>query len=303
MRNRPQEQGAKTRITPALSSTQGVLGAMLLAGFLTGAQPASAQESGKQLYEKACAACHSIGAGKLLGPDLAGVTDRRPEDWLIKYIKSAESLVKAGDKVAVALYEEYNKMPMPDQAMSDDEIRKVLAHIKVAGGAGAAAAPSGAAQATAPAAPPRPEDIELGRGLFDGRIRFENGGPACNACHHAADDALLGGGALASDLTQAFARSGKSGLSAILANAPFPTMQTAYEGRKLASREADAVVAFLQHVSTTRASQTSGDWGWRMFSAGIGGLIVLLVIFSVAGRRRKKESVNQAIYDRQVASQ
>ena len=45
------------------------------------------------------------------------------------------------------------------------------------------------------------------------------------------------------------------------------------------------------------------QWGWRMFSAGVGGVVVLVGIFSLAGRRRKKRSVNQEIYDRQIKSE
>ena len=40
-----------------------------------------------------------------------------------------------------------------------------------------------------------------------------------------------------------------------------------------------------------------------MFSAGVGGVVVLLGIFSLAGRRRKKRAVNQDIYDRQIKSE
>ena len=136
-----------------------VVGFLVVAGWLIGSQPASAQESGKQTFQKSCAACHSIGGGKLVGPDLAGVNDKRPEDWLLKYIRSSQTLVKSGDKVAAALFEEFNKIPMPDQALSDEQIKKVLAHIKEAGGSPAAgkeaAAPSAqAVKKSAPVATP-----------------------------------------------------------------------------------------------------------------------------------------------------
>ena len=274
--------------------------ALLLAGWLSGSQPASAQESGKEIYQKMCAACHSIGGGRLVGPDLKGVNEKRPEDWLLKFIKSSDKLVKSGDKTAVALLDEY-KMPMPDQALSDEQIKKVLVHIKEAGGSTAAVKEP--AVATTPAAEGTPAEIQLGGDLFEGKVRFANGGPSCNACHHVAADAHLGGGVLAAELTLVFSRMGKQGLSAMIAGNPFPVMQAAYQGKDLSEREIDALVAFLQHYHQEHARQNPKEWGWRMFSAGAGGVVVLLGIAGLAGRGRKKKSVNQDIYDRQIKSE
>jgi len=283
-----------------------VVGLLVVAGWLIGSPPASAQETGKQIFQKSCAACHSIGAGKLVGPDLAGVNDKRPQDWLIKFTKSSQALVKSGDKTATALFEEYNKMPMPDQALSDDQIKKVLAHIKEAGGSPAAgkeaAAPSAqAAKESAPVA--TPDEIQRGEDLFEGKLRFANGGPSCNACHHVTSDALLGGGLLAAELSLVFSRMGHAGVRAVIENSPFPVMQAAYAGKALAENEILALVGFLQHVDQEHARQMPREWGWRMFSAGTGGVVVLLGIFSLAGRRRKNRCVNQDIYDRQVKSE
>ena len=279
---------------------------LLVAGWLIGFPSASAQETGKQMFQQSCAACHSIGGGQLVGPDLAGVNDKRPEDWLLKYIKSSQTLVKSGDKTAVALFEQFNKIPMPDQALSDDQIKKVLAHIKDTGGSPAAgkqaAAPS-AQVAKESAAVATLDEIQRGQDLFEGKLRFANGGPSCNACHHVTSDALLGGGVLASELTLVFSRMGKQGISAMLGSAPFPVMQAAYAGKALSENEIGALVGFLQHADKEHARQMPKEWGWRMFSAGTGGMVVLLGIFSLAGRRRKKRCVNQDIYDRQVKSE
>jgi mono/diheme cytochrome c family protein len=283
-----------------------VVGFLVVAGWLIGSLSASAQESGKQIFQQSCAACHSIGGGKLVGPDLAGVNDKRPEDWLLKYIKSSQALVKSGDRTAVALFEEFNKIPMPDQALSDDQIRKVLAHIKETRGSSAAgkesAAPS--AQAVKESAPvATPDEIQRGEDLFEGKLRFANGGPSCNACHHVTSDALLGGGLLAAELSLVFSRMGHAGVRAVIENSPFPVMQVAYEGKALSENEIRALVGFLQHADQEHARQMPKEWGWRMFSAGAGGVVVLLGIFSLAGRRRKTRCVNQDIYDRQVKSE
>jgi mono/diheme cytochrome c family protein len=292
-------------INRRLAIRKNVAGFLVVAGWLSGFQLASAQESGKQIFQKSCAACHSIGGGRLVGPDLAGVTDRRPEDWLLKFTKSSQTLVKSGDKTAMALFEEFNKIPMPDQALSDEQIKKVLAHIKEAGGSLAAgketATPS--APATASVTEAQPDEIQLGQDLFEGKVRFGNGGPSCNACHHVRSDALLGGGVMAAELSLVFSRLGREGVRAIIGASPFPVMQAAYAGKGFSDKEISALVGFLQHVDKEHARQMPKEWGWRMFSAGFGGVIVLAGIFSLAGRRRKSGPVNRDIYERQIRSE
>lgn len=284
---------------------QNVVAFLALAWALLGSLPAYAQESGRQIFQQSCAACHTIGGGQLVGPDLAGVNDRRSEDWLLRFIASSQTLVKSGDETAVALFEQFNKLPMPDQAWSNEQIKEVLTHIQETGGSpagrGEAAVPAVQTEESAPVA--TPDEIRHGQDLFEGRVRFANRGPSCNACHHVTSDALLGGGLLAAELTLVFSRLGHAGVRAMIENSPFPVMQAAYEGKPLAADEIRALVGFLQHADREHARQMPKEWGWRMFSAGTGGMVVLLGIFSLAGRRRKTRCVNQHIYDRQVKSE
>jgi mono/diheme cytochrome c family protein len=88
--------------------------------------------AGEKLFKNNCAQCHKVTDQKLVGPGLKGVADRVPkpaEAWLIKWIKNSQSLVKAGDAYAVKIFEEYNKSVMPSQAVTDDEIKSILAYI------------------------------------------------------------------------------------------------------------------------------------------------------------------------------
>lgn len=86
-------------------------------------------QEGKDMFA-VCAACHTIGGGKLIGPDLKGVTERRDEAWLIKFIQNSQAMIQAGDEIAVQLFEEYNKIPMPPNNLSDDEVKTLLNYIK-----------------------------------------------------------------------------------------------------------------------------------------------------------------------------
>ena len=82
---------------------------------------------GKAAFESKCLACHSVGQGKRLGPDMAGVTSRRHDDWLMKWLSAPEKML-ATDPVAKALLKEYNNLPMPNQGLSQTEIRQYLAY-------------------------------------------------------------------------------------------------------------------------------------------------------------------------------
>lgn len=82
-------------------------------------------EKGKKIFqEKSCAACHTIGGGKLAGPDLAGVTERREEEWLKKWLKSPDTMVMT-DPIAKQLLGEY-MVPMPNQGLNDEEIEALI---------------------------------------------------------------------------------------------------------------------------------------------------------------------------------
>lgn len=83
--------------------------------------------AGKLAFESKCLACHSIGQGKKLGPDLAGVTGRRTDAWLAQWLKSPDKMLQT-DADAKAMLKEYNNIPMPNQGLGDAEIRQYMAY-------------------------------------------------------------------------------------------------------------------------------------------------------------------------------
>lgn len=133
--------------------------AMLFPIYLFGQDASGDPAKGKDLFKANCAACHKL-EGKLVGPPLGGVTEKKSAEWLHKWIKNSQALIAAGDKDAIAIFEEYNKVPMLayESILSDEDINNVLAYVadpaKADAAAAAPAAPAaGDATAAAGAAP------------------------------------------------------------------------------------------------------------------------------------------------------
>ncbi len=261
-----------------------------------------AQGPGEQVFNTTCFACHTIGGGRLVGPDLMDVHERRSQAWLLDFVRSSQSMIDNGDPEAVALFAEFNQLPMPDPMISDEQITQVLSYIEVQSSAAIAETLLAENQPEVQAQPASEEDIQTGQDLFQGILRFEEGGPACNACHEVRNDAVIGGGILATELTSVFSRMGGAGVKAILGHAPFPVMQAAYQGQSLTEQEVTALVAFLEYADSAQYNQLPRDYGVGLFLSGLMGASILFILFGVVWRGRKKGSVNQAIYDRQIKS-
>ncbi len=263
---------------------------------------AHAQDSGEQVFNTTCFACHTIGGGRLIGPDLAGIHEKRSQEWLEQFVKSSQTLINSGDVDAVALYEEYSNLLMPDALLSDEQIRDVLSFIKTRSSVQPQQSEASTVALAEPVAPASEQDILAGQDLFQGNIRFENNGAPCNACHHVRNDAVMGGGILAAELTTVFSRMGRAGVQSILGQSPFPVMQAAYEGKALTESEVTQLVAFLEYADSEQYHQLPRDYGLGLFVSGVVGAGFLFGLFAFVWRGRKTGSVNQAIYDRQIKS-
>jgi len=102
---------------------------LLLAVLFSLSFSAFSQADGEQLYKQNCTACHTIGGGRLVGPDLSGVTDKRESDWLKLWITSSADLIASGDADAIAIFEEYNKSAMTSFDFSDEELTALLGYL------------------------------------------------------------------------------------------------------------------------------------------------------------------------------
>jgi len=95
-------------------------------------QGLKAQDSvklGQETFKsKGCGACHSIGKGKISGPDLLGVTERRDEEWLKKWLKSPDTMVFT-DPIAKEMLKEY-MVPMPNLGLTDEQVVYLIEYFK-----------------------------------------------------------------------------------------------------------------------------------------------------------------------------
>jgi cytochrome c551/c552 len=87
-------------------------------------------DGGKAVFAaKGCPACHKIGGGKLVGPDLKGVTARRNPRWIARMILHPEVMLRE-DQTARDLLK-VHMVPMANQQVNPDtELPKILAFLK-----------------------------------------------------------------------------------------------------------------------------------------------------------------------------
>ena len=86
--------------------------------------------NGKSLFNSLCAACHKP-YSKSIGPALNGVTERQSIEWIKSWVHNSSAVIASGDAAALAIFEEFNKMPMPAfPQLSDAEIGDILAYVE-----------------------------------------------------------------------------------------------------------------------------------------------------------------------------
>ncbi|HPQ08782.1 MAG TPA: cytochrome c [Bacteroidia bacterium] len=262
-------------------------------------------QDGAAIFKQNCGMCHKLGA-RLVGPDLSGVTQRRSKEWIHKFVKSSQSLVKSGDKDAVAIFNEFGQTVMPDQNVDDAQIDAILKYIEE--NSTSATAQEKPAEPEKPAAPEISDknafikSAENGAKLFDGRVRFANGGPTCISCHNVNSYDVTGGGSLAKDLTDVYARIGDEGIKGVLSGLPFPAMKNAFEKHPLTDEEAADITNFLRKVSDESSQVNPYNYSGLLTWGGLIGIAILLTIFSMIWYNRKKKTVNDSIYSRQIKS-
>lgn len=252
----------------------------------------SAQNQAEQLFLQRCKACHTIGDGKLIGPDLVNIQSRRTEEWIIKFVQSSQSLIKSGDTAAIAVFDQHNKVIMPDQDLNALQIKSIIEFIAVNSPDASTPSKKTPAQIFSPALVTN-LDIERGRKIFDGTTKLTNNGPSCISCHNVNDPTMFNGGLLAADLTAAFTRLGAPGIDGILRNPPFPAMVNSFGSSQLTDEEIKDLLAFLYEANKISNVQVSAlQSQFTLLLGVIVGLILSLIALLLRWYGVKKYTTN-----------
>jgi nitrite reductase (NO-forming) len=116
--------GSPERTSALVSRSTAPANAALTAEPQPPARLDAATSRAKQAFSARCAGCHSLGAGRVIGPDLAGVTLRRTDAWLARWLKAPELMLQT-DENARALAAQFGT-PMPNPRLTDAQVRELI---------------------------------------------------------------------------------------------------------------------------------------------------------------------------------
>ena len=89
---------------------------------------------GESLFRTRCSSCHAVGGTNAalarLGPNLFGVTDRRPRDWLQRWIMEPDVMLAEKDPVAEQMFLAFNKVAMPNMRLSNKETDQIVLYLE-----------------------------------------------------------------------------------------------------------------------------------------------------------------------------
>jgi protein SCO1/2 len=86
-------------------------------------------DAGQYLFAQRCSACHTIGDGHKVGPDLLGVSSRRNPQWLRRYISVPDKMLAEKDSIAMYLFDKYKEVRMPNQGLHPVDVDVILGYI------------------------------------------------------------------------------------------------------------------------------------------------------------------------------
>ncbi len=244
--------------------------------LLTSSFPAWADQ-GKDLFDKQCAGCHTIGGGDGGGPDLKGVVAKRTHEWIESVIIEPNKLTANKDPIQLGLVNKYG-YEMPNLGIGHEDALKIIAYIT--------ATDSGGAKAVVPASEQKetvvtPELIAQGKALFTGSTSLTKGGAPCLSCHPFTYPGINGGNLSIADLSKSYQKMGDTGMKGALKALKFPTMKKIYADRPLTDEEIAALMALFKDSATQKGSN-----GSSAFPLAGGALFVLLLVGLTLYKRR-----------------
>jgi mono/diheme cytochrome c family protein len=274
--------------SPARTSIGFVL--MCCLATLVAGPPLIAQEAA-DFFRQNCMTCHTIGGGRLTGPDLKGVLTRKDREWLTRFLQNPQAMMDQGDPYAAQLRQAARGIVMPTfSGMSPTRAESLLALIE----GESKLEKSQFAGLQVSDRPFAAADIDQGHRLFTGVQHLANAGPPCISCHTARDLGGLSGGRLGPDLTRVFERlQGRKNLVAWLTAPATPTMSVVFKRHVLKPEEIMPVIAFLEDEARKGGEDVSSA-PLTFLLIGLGGTVLALVLFDQIWKGRFR-SVRKAL--------
>lgn len=257
------------------------LAAIVSALFVLGA-PLLAQEPAA-FFKQSCMSCHTVGGGRLTGPDLKDVAQRRDKAWLTQWIQNPKSVLDSGDPYAQKLLQDSRGVVMPTVAGVNPQVAAALVDLL------AAESKLPRSQFAGVQISDRPftaQDAAAGMALFTGEKRLANGGPPCISCHTMRKMSGLHGGRLGPDLTLVYERlQGRKGLGAWLAAPASPTMAPVFRATAINPDEIFALTALFESETKNRGADDQSPL-LNFFLLGMSGAVAGLVTFDRIWKKR-----------------
>jgi mono/diheme cytochrome c family protein len=257
--------------------------AILGLALLGMAPTAQAQQQPAEYFRQNCMSCHTIGGGRLTGPDLKDVTQRKDRAWLERFVQNPPAVMESGDAYALQLKEDARGVVMPiAPGMSSDWARLLLDLID----AESKLPKSQFAGLSITDRPFTPAEAVRGRELFLGTRSFANGGAACVSCHTVGTLGGLGGGELGPDLTRVYERLGGRKATGTWLLAPAtPTMQAVFGKHAMQPEEILSLLAFIEDAAA-KGQPADPLARVHFFLLGFGGMVLGLVLLQAVWRER-----------------
>jgi mono/diheme cytochrome c family protein len=223
--------------------------------------------SGETIYKAQCAVCHAANGGGGVGPNFTDAYwlhggSIKNIFWITKYGVPEKGMISWQSQLSPAamrdvacyiytfkdtnpvnskepqgeLYNEEATVSNPERPVPEQDMKLTIRSVR-----------------------DTTDDVQIGRQLFSGSLRFSTGGPACITCHHVTDDILSGGALIAPDLTNVYSMLDEK-LIIMRVTTPYHiTMQDAYKGKPVTKEETTLLVSFFKYVGTKSIHQQKRD--------------------------------------------
>ena len=257
------------------------LTALLVLGFV--AVPLLQGQDAAAFFKQNCTSCHTIGGGRLTGPDLKDVATRKDGQWLVQFLQNPKAMIDSGDPYALKLQTEARGVVMPNIAgMNPQQARALLDMIE----AESKLPRSQFAGLQISDRPLTGQDVAKGKLIFLGEQPLSAGGAACISCHTVRGLTLLGGGRLGPDLTRVYERlQGRRGLSSWLSAPASPTMAPVFKTHAMQPQEILSLVALFED-SARKGGEADTTPVLNFFLLGVGGMVLGLVTLDQVWKKR-----------------